>query len=533
MPQPPSSRVRAAVFIIGLSLAAPTLFASSRVQAQTVHIASDSAPTTFIEIAKQTISAAADAVTSENALALQIKEYVLDPLAYAVVQQVKAAMVQSIVSWASNGFNGSPSFVVNLNVHLGNIVDQVASKFFSQIGNFSLDLPFKVNTAALLQADYYKSTSSNSFFLLNQCTLGSATVAVSSSGFDFNKGGLSGWFRFTMDSQNNPVGFAMRARDELIARATAAVTQSKDEITQNKGFLSWRGDCKLQGQAPQTVEVADPVVTTNPDGTMDFQFSDPVVKDNGANCLEYDIETPGSVIADAASKAIGTPIDSVISADEIDEIIGAVLQGLIKNVLGGSGFLGLSKPQGGGSDYFSRPDLAAADAGNVSNVVSNLSEALQQGKTQITKYQNDWKKIGAAADAAKTAATEAANSHTVFGACTFEEGANAGAVIETVVNPVIDQASAADAKAVASLQTLGILSEQVTPADGSVPAAGALARAGLNYQQFLSASTTPSASEIADAETQSTDSGGEGGTLITTMNNIVKEANACLSPVIH
>jgi hypothetical protein len=508
--------------------------------ADTTTVIGDISFTHLLDLAKNTLTSISSGLTASATGNLDLKEYVLDGLANVVAKQAIQSIVHGVVNWANNGFNGSPSFVVNLNVHLGNISDQTASKFFSQLRS-SLGSPFQQQVSSAIQSSYYKSTSANSFFLLNQCTLGDATSAVSTSGFDFTKGGLSGWYKFATQPQNNPIGLSLAMQDELNSRATAAIQQSKDEISQNHGFLSWRGDCKLQGVAPPTVTATAPEFSApNPDGSYNVVSQGATtVKDNGTNCLAYDIQTPGSVIESQLEKSLGSSVDSLVSADEINEIVGALAQGLIKNVLGGGGLSGVSQPQGGGADYFTQTAAAGDNAGVLSSIGGSLSTAITQEQTQIQQYQSNWQDIGAAAASAQTAVTAVANAPTnpllTLGSCTFAEGPSASAVLQSVVNPVIDQANTAGAKAATSLSTLSSLQTIITATGSSTPTVDALTNAGLNFQQFLSASSTPSTSDIANAQSQDTDIGVQvgtstpngGTTLLSQMKNITAEASAC------
>ena len=487
-----------------------------------------------LNLIKNTISAGSSLISSSGINALDLKEYVLDGAAHLVAQVAITSIVHGVVNWANNGFNGSPAFVANIQVHLGQVSDQTASNFFSQLTGVSLNSPFQAQVASALQTQYYKSTAGNSFFLLNACTLtGTSASAVSANGYDFSKGGLSGWFTFTSQPQNNPYGLYFAAKDELGSRVGSSLTQTQNEIAQNHGFLSWRGDCNFQGVAVPTVSATSVNLTENPDGTYDATDGDTITagatKDNGTNCLSYDVVTPGSVIENQLEKSLGSGVDSLVSSDEINEVISALAQGLISNVLGGGGLAGTSKPQGGGADYFTQTAAAAADASTTSGVASNLAASISTEQAQLTQYQGNLQTINTAALAAQTATTNAANSAS---SCTFGEGASASAVLQNVVNPIVDSSNTALANTATSLSTLANLQASLA---GS-PTTDAVTAAALNYQNFLGASSTPSASDIANGQAQSQDlSNGvtstttpAGSTTIETeLNNITREANSC------
>jgi hypothetical protein len=483
-----------------------------------------------LNFVKNTLTSVASNVLAGMSNPLTVKEYVLDGVARVVTQAAVASLVHGVVNWANNGFNGSPAFVVNIGVHLGNVSDITASGFFTQLTGLSLNSPFQAQISSALQQQYYKSTAGNSFFLLNQCTLGDASSAVSASGYDFNKGGLSGWFNFSTQPQNNPYGLYFAAQDELNSRLGSAIQQTKDEIAQNHGFLSWRGDCNLQGVAAPTIDATAPELSQNPDGTYNVVSEGTVtVKDNGTNCLSYDVVTPGSVIENQLEKSLGSGVDSLISSDEINEIVSALAQGLISNVLGGGGLAGTSRPQGGGRDYFTQTAAVGDAAASSASVTSNLLTSIKDERAQLTQYQTNLGTINTAALGAQSAATTAANNGHF---CTFSEGSSASDVLVNVVNPIVDNSNTALANTATSLSTLTNIQSAVESAKDS----GAVANATLNYQNFLTSDTTPSATDMGNAQAQSADLGvGVLGTttpagpttLVTELHNITAEANAC------
>jgi hypothetical protein len=243
------------------------------------------------------------------------------------------------------------------------------------------------------------------------------------------------------------------------------------------------------------------------------------------------VQTPGSVISAAFNKATGSSIDTLVSAHQIDEVISAVAQGLIQNILGGGGITGLSKPQGGGSDYFTQPDNSLASS--TTAIAAQLQDAVNQEQSQIAGYQANWQTIASSTAAAQTSVTGALNSGL---SCTYAEGSSGTDVLQNVIEPVLDQSTTAAANAAASLSTLANIQSSIT----ATSTTDQVTNAALNYQQFLGASTTPSANDISYAATQATALPGNGNstatttasgsTLVITMHNIVNEVNACTLP---
>ncbi len=113
--------------IIALALAIFIAF-SSFIQVNQAHaqevVEDISADTSgWLNEVENALSTAYNAVSSFMEDSIWIKDYILDPLAWAVAKGMLQDITNSTVSWINSGFKGSPSFVQN------------PEQFFQQIGD--------------------------------------------------------------------------------------------------------------------------------------------------------------------------------------------------------------------------------------------------------------------------------------------------------------------------------------------------------------------------------------------------------------
>ena len=129
---------------------------------------------------------------------------------------------------------------------------------------------------------------------------------------DFSKGGWGAWEAMTQVPANNPLGFQLMASNELGMRlegtniSPAQLVQN--ELQQGNGFLS-----------PQVCE--DPKDVTK---QMDDAWNkgDTV---NGKKCYKWQTVTPGTVIANKMTTAIGYNDHALLDASTLNDAIAAIL----------------------------------------------------------------------------------------------------------------------------------------------------------------------------------------------------------------
>lgn len=229
---------------------------------------------------------------------------------------------QSIVNWINTGFEGSPSFVTNPEGFLTDIADQTIGRVIEDISPL-LCSPFRLD----IQFDLGLNLSLNTQDEIH-CRLSDviANVRGAYDGFvqgAVGSGNLSRWIHIAGTPQNNPYGAYIATTNKLSIGITTATGQQIKLLDWGKGFRSWRS-CEEWG--PQVIDASGRVIRKGP-------------------CLkEGPIKTPGSIIQDQTSGALGTTLRELELADEIDEIVGALInQLLVKAITGSGGLLGVSK----------------------------------------------------------------------------------------------------------------------------------------------------------------------------------------------
>lgn len=301
---------------------------SSTLQIQKVHaidtvevgpMAADAAKTAF----ESTVSAVADKAMSGFMESLTIKELQLDVIAWALVNIMLEEMIKSTTQWVNSGFQGSPTFVTDFNGWLTDLADKVAGDIIWRGGLGFLCSPFKLNVQLALDLQYSESRER----FVSQCTLSS--VVDNMENFfagDFYAGGWDGWFEMTLNRQNNPYGAVLEGQTKILAGIQGAQGEAINIYQAGRGFLG--------------KEVCE-VVSIDANGNAK------------ENCFTV---TPGSVIETQLNETLNIPRNRLTIADEINELIGALLSQLVKQVTeGDGGLIGLTEARHGGSgDYFTR-----------------------------------------------------------------------------------------------------------------------------------------------------------------------------------
>lgn len=432
--------------------------------------------------------------SSEN-----VKEYVLDTLAWQAANLAIESITKSTVNWINSGFQGSPAFVTDLNYNLRGVGDAVAARFFEELGNQTIaTTPFQDRVLDTVRLGYYLSTSPESFYTRYPYTLDQ--VSANDRAFlagDFSQGGFNAWFATVMNPQNNPYG-AQDLADQELARAVSNATNNRlQELSWNRGFLSWRGECNEY--QPQGEEGYLPGDAPPADLSIDLSGEDA--------CLGYEIETPGSVIMEQLNTQLGSGVNRLVSADEFNEIIGALLNQLASQVLGGNsgGLRGVSRPSsGGGASFLDR--TSGGSSGSGAAIARSFSATIVSQRQTVDTFRANWEKIRAAATLAeqRCSTNGQPNPQSVLAraAASLARAADAIAALEAI------QAKIAQASAQGGDQTLALLG--ITE----------------EYAALVNSNTLPTPQEIAEAQLESQDTGSaQPGSLYSQMNR--QAAGSC------
>ncbi|MES2966379.1 MAG: hypothetical protein V4668_01170 [Patescibacteria group bacterium] len=304
-------------------------------------------------------SALSNAATAVGINSLVLKETVLDGIGWAIAKQMVSSMTRSLINWINSGFEGSPAFITDLNAFLLDALDTAAGEYIRSLGGIGefICSPFRLDVQAALSVSYAQARSGMpSGPTAPACRL--TDIANNIEGFfaGITNGGWGEWMEVTSSPQNTPYGAYLEAEARLNIKL-------KNEAGQEMEVASW-GDGFLSKKICETIE-----------GTGGSE-----------SCT---ISTPGQVISEALTFQLSTGPRSLIEADEINELIGALLNQLVNAAMQGiNGLLGLS----GGTGYTdyslngssTRPYLDdMVDQGSL-----NATATLAQMQTSLTTEQS-------------------------------------------------------------------------------------------------------------------------------------------------
>lgn len=270
--------------------------------------------TNILTTIESTLTTISSGVTSLSTGSLATKEYVLDTIAWGLINLVLQQMIRSTTQWVNSGFQGSPAFVSNFSGFMMDIADQVAGNLIYGTGLEFLCSPFKVNIRAALDIQYRKSRSAYK----TQCRLSSVVSNMQNflSG-DFLSGGWDGWFEVAMNPQSNPYGQMFEAQAAISLGISNAQGSSRAVLNFGSGFLT-RQKCEGIGGR----EVCKTI-------------------------------TPGKVIEAQLNSSLAGSQRRLEIADELNELISALFAQLVSTALGGvGGLLGLTTSSGPQGNYF-------------------------------------------------------------------------------------------------------------------------------------------------------------------------------------
>jgi len=275
---------RAVVWMTALVLSASVLASPLTASAIMVPVID----TTSISI--QTGIAASSALIAQAVVSQEIKESILDGIAFMVLNAFISMLTDSIVQWINSGFEGSPGFVEDPAAFFADFGNEVAGQFINSADlNFLCDplqLPF---IRGALEFNYRQL-----FRQRARCTpLEIAHNLQTFTNGKFNDGGGWGaWFQ-TFTSTGNRYGAYLTASIEMDSRLTRAIGLKQDEVSWGRGFLPQRDQQSKK------------------------------------------IKTPGSVVEQQLNNALDSGKRRIEVADEINEIVGALINALFKTVNGG------------------------------------------------------------------------------------------------------------------------------------------------------------------------------------------------------
>lgn len=257
----------------------------------------------------------------------------LDGLAFMAANVVIARITDSIVNWINSGFQGSPAFVEDPGSWFLETADIATGAFINQLGvaDFLCSplQPIRFSIA---------SNYNRRFALDYKCKLSTVLNNVQNftdytSGNFTGQGGWNTWFDMTQNQSNNAFGVYVGSKIELDKRIANAIGLESDKLEWGSGFLSIQR-CTLW----DTPNGQEPGPNNPTSGNIPHR------------CIQYStIETPGSIVEDQLNNALDSERSRILVADEINEILSALANQLVKTVF--TAGLSNSGSAGGGGIY--------------------------------------------------------------------------------------------------------------------------------------------------------------------------------------
>ncbi|MEX0652170.1 MAG: hypothetical protein WD509_01290 [Candidatus Paceibacterota bacterium] len=266
-----------------------------------------------------------DSLVTSNTGTIKNKDCVLDGLTTVVRDVLISSMTRSIVNWINGGFDGNPAFITDLEGFLLDVGDQVVGTYIEGSELAFLCSPFQLDVRISLALDYYTNARDRV-----SCTLTGVIENLNDSFDDLSsKNSWDSWLELSVNPHNNPYGSFLASRQAMRQSIASAQNNQQSILNWGSGFRSY--------------EVCDTAGVQDPNDSANISVGN-------FNCR---IATPGVVINEQLSQTLGSGFRQLELADEINEIIGALLGQLSKQVLGGSrsGLSGLSSSRYGRPSY--------------------------------------------------------------------------------------------------------------------------------------------------------------------------------------
>ena len=308
-------------------------------------------------VAAAATAAGIAAIVTANA-ALVTKEFSLDGIAFMIGKAIISSMIGSLIKWINSGFKGKPAFIQDVKRFLLDAADRAAGEYINDLGGIGSFIcsPFQLDIQIALAIQYQQAREHDE---PDECRL-SGIVDNLENFYNgtFNDSSLEDFFVITSNPEKyTPYGQLLSAQSNMRVRLANAKGQVLVEADWGGGFLSGKICQMIQGS-----------------------------KGPKESCT---ISKPGQVIAGSLNKALGAGTDQLVAADEINELISALIGQLANQAItGAAGLLGLTPGTGyttpgfAGGSYIdaavsqSNNLAASTSAANIAALANTFSDAL-------------------------------------------------------------------------------------------------------------------------------------------------------------
>ncbi|MDD2935437.1 MAG: hypothetical protein PHX25_03105 [Candidatus Pacebacteria bacterium] len=274
-----------------------------------------------------------------------IKEIGLDSIAWYAKDIIVRQLVTSTVNWINSGFEGSPAYITDFEGFLTDVGDDITGQIINETGlNFLCD-PFALDIRLALENDFMERDNLD-------CKLSDVVDNIGGSIDDISNTmgenwDWDAWISITQNSSNNPfssyIDTSIRIQNTIFEKEQ----QQSAQIQWADGYISIPF-CETQ-------EVEE-------NGTIHYN-------------KQCQIKTPGKLISESLNEQLSWGGQELISADEIDEIVSALLAQLLNQILTGDGGLRGVNNDGYLDDML---DDNSAGSGTVGNIIKQIERDIKE-----------------------------------------------------------------------------------------------------------------------------------------------------------
>jgi len=271
-----------------------------------------------------------------------------DAIGKGIVRIIFRHMLNDIIAWIRG--EGKPRFITDWKGFLKDTVE--LKDFLGKLGLGFLCEPFEYKLRVALSMP-----EARLFEDRVECSLGDVVGNIENFYNDMRTGGWKGFIDFTYKEQNNFYGAYFLGFTEKYSRLSTAELAKRTEGSAYAGFLpqkeilEWAGGNKeyISGCIEQDCYPAFESCIENCNGDSNCEAGceesynkceESCYKEGGAHPTIEKIVTPGITIHDRLEGAIHADIDWLMTPDEMDEAIVAIIDALIFRLLKTTGLAG-------------------------------------------------------------------------------------------------------------------------------------------------------------------------------------------------
>ncbi len=307
------------------------------------------------------------------------KEYILDTALRLMAKMAVQKMVGDISQWARGGFrdDNQPFAITNWTQYLKTAVDVGSSIFINELGAAELCLPFRDVIGRRLGLGALNMQLPTYQYYAN-CTI--EDIIENAEEFWENPSiAMYGWGTWTALSQpqNNIYGSFLLGAERRAELEEEAREAKKTEATVSGGYKSDVICTKTDKQK---------CMDNCPGAEDEPEFQNCIKNCEKANigiCIQEQLKTTGSEIHATIEKAIGADIDWILGADEIAELLGAFITGVITRLTSGEGLYDYQDPSDPYSPPIDLPTLAEQE-----RIINQTREGIFESIKQIAQNIN-------------------------------------------------------------------------------------------------------------------------------------------------